>query len=148
MNIRDVKPEDWNEDFKGDLEFLKNKYPETYTDLVDYLQRGNSSLTAFEQDGELMGIMQYVEYAPRCLYIAVYPTKKIVKHKMAAARLMKKYMQHVAKCCNIVRMETRSIDNEFLNRWHEFLGFKLEGKCPKYAFGVNYNLWGVLFDGN
>jgi len=59
---------------------------------------------------------------------------------------LKKGVEGLFKELNLKRLETESLDCEELNRWHEFLGFKLEGTKRKCLNGNDYNVWGLLWD--
>lgn len=145
MIVRLVKPKDVQADFMGELEFLKKNEPDVFDMLINAFLYDNNLSYTLESNGKIIGIVRGIMYAPRCMYIALYPTKEIFNYKIAAAKTMKKFMHHVANCFNLERIETRSLDDEFLNRWHEWIGFSLEGTSKKWCYGFTYNLWGIVY---
>ena len=42
------------------------------------------------------------------------------------------------------RLETTSVACEKIDRWHEFLGFELEGTKRRYIGDKDYNMWGLV----
>lgn len=145
MIVRLVKPEDVKADFVGELDFLKQNDPRTYENLLYSILYDGNLTNTIEEDGKVIGIMRGILYAPRCMYVALYPTKEIFNYKTSSARTIKNWLYHVADCLKLERIETRSLDNEYLNRWHKWVGFDLEGKSKKWCYGLNYNLWGIVY---
>ena len=45
---------------------------------------------------------------------------------------------------NMDRLETLSVACEQIDRWHEFLGFELEGTKKRYLGDKDYNMWGLI----
>ena len=42
---------------------------------------------------------------------------------------------------NVERVETISLDEPTVNKWHEFIGLEKEGMKRKFAFGKDYISW-------
>lgn len=64
--------------------------------------------------------------------------KYAIKMKWLINLLIKKF--------NMKRVQTTSEDSPELNKWHEFLGFKLEKKDSLIKKGVHYSLWGMEWE--
>ncbi len=47
-------------------------------------------------------------------------------------------------CLNMDRFHTISMDNEKLNRWHNFIGFNCDGILRKYKNGNDYRVWSIV----
>ncbi len=60
------------------------------------------------------------------------------------ARALKKFIFEVIMDFGMQRVQTDSVDCPELNRWHDFLGFTLEGKRPKMLYDKDYNSWGMV----
>ena len=43
------------------------------------------------------------------------------------------------------RLETLSLDDDRINRWHKSLGFELEGTKRKFKKGKDFNIWAMLW---
>ena len=56
---------------------------------------------------------------------------------------MKWLIQRLIKDFKMQRVQTLSEDSPELNKWHEFLGFKLEKERCEKIKGVELNLWGM-----
>lgn len=63
------------------------------------------------------------------------------------ARQLKIFMENVILDFNMERLQTDSVDCAVLNRWHEFLGFTLEGTRKKMIMGKDFNMWAILPEG-
>lgn len=59
------------------------------------------------------------------------------------AIMMKKLILHVINKYGMKRVQTESEDDPQLNKWHEFLGFKLEKKHSLIHRGKPFNLWSM-----
>ena len=60
------------------------------------------------------------------------------------ARELKTFVHEAVIDLRAERVQTESVDTPALNKWHEFLGFALEGKREKMIFDNDYNQWGYL----
>ena len=135
---------------KSDLNRLK---PNGYTQKdfeavpIDVLAKTldrNHSFT-FENDGEIELIASYSQYAKNCYRIAILVGQDLSISRM---KMMKKFMKDTAKDLKAVRLETDSIDDDILNRWHKMLGFSLEGVKRKFNGVDDYNIWAMTWDWN
>lgn len=52
----------------------------------------------------------------------------------------------LAEKMGATRVQTLSEDSPELNKWHEFLGFKLEIKDAETIKGIRQNLWGMEWE--
>lgn len=59
---------------------------------------------------------------------------------------MRWLIKRLIKDFNMKRVQTTSEDSPKLNKWHEFLGFKLEKKDSETYRGIKYNLWGMEWE--
>lgn len=59
---------------------------------------------------------------------------------------MKWLVNRVIEEFNMKRVQTTSEDSPALNKWHEFLGFKLEKKDCETHRGIKYNMWGMEWE--
>lgn len=60
------------------------------------------------------------------------------------ARELKRFVFDAIMDFRAERVQTDSVDCPELNRWHDFLGFRLEGKREKMIFDKDFNMWGLL----
>jgi len=60
------------------------------------------------------------------------------------ARELKEFVDNAIEDLRAERVQTESVATETLDKWHEFLGFTLEGKREKMIYDKDYNQWGKL----
>jgi hypothetical protein len=60
------------------------------------------------------------------------------------ARELKEFILQAVIDLRADRVQTDSVDDAALNKWHNFLGFTLEGKREKMIYGKDFNMWGFL----
>jgi hypothetical protein len=101
----------------------------------------NSNHKVFEKDGKVVGIGCYIEYLPRHFYIFLVSTKYTKEYPLVVARESRKMIDEGIKTKDPLRIGTESLDNDFLNRWHMWLGFILEGVKRNYFGKRNFNIW-------
>lgn len=63
---------------------------------------------------------------------------------MIHARELKRFIYEAASDLGAERVQTDSVDCELLTKWHEFLGFKHEGKREKMIYNQDYSMWAIL----
>lgn len=70
----------------------------------------------------------------------------VCSNKMTAfdGRRMKEFIYELMKDLQSRRIETLSLDDKKLNRWHKFLGFECEGIKRKYYKDKDYCVWAIL----
>lgn len=87
-----------------------------------------------------------------CILVAIeYSESKwkgflLASTKMGATHggIVKEVVKEFFTTHNVSRLETESVDCEKLNRWHEFLGFELEGKKRRFIGDKDFNVWSIL----
>lgn len=60
------------------------------------------------------------------------------------ARELKDFVHNACNDLGAERVQTDSVDCDILNRWHQFLGFTLEGKRERMIYDKDFNMWGFL----
>lgn len=60
------------------------------------------------------------------------------------ARELKRFIYEAADAFQAQRIQTDSQDCDTLNKWHKFLGFRLEGKREKMLYDKDFNMWCLL----
>lgn len=122
---------------KQDLELINtNEFSdlEIYKDLIDVI-----NLKTMVNDEKVVCIIGYVNY-----WGNNYKAFLSISEDFKQSRELKEYIYNLIEELNMERVETESPDNETLNRWHEFLGFKLEGTKVNFMDNQDYNVWGIV----
>lgn len=86
-------------------------------------------------------IIAFYEYDEKCYYGFILASKEM---SISDGKEVKRYIDNKMKELKALRLETTSLDNDILNKWHLFLGFELEGTKRKYFNGKDYKMWGRL----
>lgn len=60
------------------------------------------------------------------------------------ARELHDFVHRSFKGIGMKRLQTDSMDCAVLNRWHEFVGFTLEGTRRAFMNGKDFNMWGMV----
>ena len=108
---------------------------ELYKDFLDVL-----NLKTIIKDDKIVCILGYLNY-----WGNNYKAFISLSNDFKYAREVKKNINTLIEELNMERIETESPDNEVLNRWHEFLGFKKEGTKVKFMDNQDYNVWGLVW---
>jgi len=87
--------------------------------------------------------MAFVEYADKCFESGIFFSEDF---NTIYAKEFKKFLYEKIKELKAIRVQTTSINDQRLNRWHEFLGFAFEGTRPKFLDGKDYNMWGIVWE--
>lgn len=91
-----------------------------------------------EDDGKIYGMVVWFEYEPNrwgaWLLISVEIGMKHVKE-------LKRFISGVIVDRKPERIVTYSLDCEVINKWHEFLGFEMDGTDTRVIEGKNFNKW-------
>ena len=66
--------------------------------------------------------------------------------KRVYMRHIKNFMDFAIGVIKPSRLSTDSIDCDLVNRFHKFLGFKLEGTREKYIYDENINMWAMIWE--
>lgn len=57
---------------------------------------------------------------------------------------LKRFIYDAAIDFEADRIQTESIAEEKIDKWHKFLGFKLEGRKEKMVYNKDYHCWAIL----
>lgn len=70
----------------------------------------------------------------------------LISKEMTAiyARKLKRWIFDVMMDFGMKRVQTDSVDCPVINRWHDFLGFTLEGTRAKMLFDKDYKMWAFV----
>jgi len=93
------------------------------------------------EDNEVYAIICFKRYWKNN-FIAFFLISEDIK--ILHARELRTFIYDAAFDLGAERIQTDSIDCEVLNKWHRFLGFKIEGKRIKMMYDQDYNCWAVL----
>lgn len=63
---------------------------------------------------------------------------------LICARELKEFVHNAVKDMGGERVQTDSVADPTIDRWHKFLGFTLEGRRDKMINDKDYHLWGFL----
>lgn len=89
------------------------------------------------------GIAPYLgDMAEVWLIPSVYTKDYAVK----LARDTREWLEEMHIDLKIRRMETLCLDDDLHNRWMAFLGFECEGVKRQYYNGVDYKMWGRIWE--
>jgi hypothetical protein len=111
-------------------------------ELLLTLEKGN--VWTLEDNGKVRIIIAIIEYAKRCYYGLIYGAKDLNKYDVMK---LKKFMNKKCYELRMIRLETTSIDKDYINKYHRFLGYKEEGvKRNYYGDGVDYKMWSILWE--
>jgi hypothetical protein len=122
---------------KQDLELINtNDFSdlEIYKDYIDGL-----NLKTMTKNGEVVCIIGYFNY-----WGDNYKAFLSISEDFNSSKELKTYIYDLIEEYGMERVETESPDNETLNRWHEFLGFKREGTKVNFMDNQDYGIWSIL----
>lgn len=97
--------------------------------------------TLVDDKSDVLCIMAFKRYWGDCWMTCSLMSENI---KPSHARELKRFLHTVINDFGMQRMQTHDLDCSFLNRWHEWLGFKLEGVMKKMVFNRDYCAWAVV----
>lgn len=134
--IRDFK--------KSDLENFEDNGLTVGMDRYELLTTIEDGVWTLEENGKIRIIIAIIEYAKRCYYGLIYGAKDLNKYDVMK---LKKFMDKKCLELNMIRLETTSIDKDYINKYHRFLGYKEEGiKKNYYGDGNDYKIWSILWE--
>lgn len=91
---------------------------------------------------KVVAVLAFFEYAPHRFNGCIIASRLFGKNPKYALK-----MRYLINCLRHdftpERVETISEDIPQLNKWHQFLGFKLEMKLPAYLEKRDYILWSM-----
>lgn len=94
--------------------------------------------------GMVEAIFAYREYWPTCWggFFLVNASPQL-----STAVKIRDYIAATIKEKGASRLQTDSVANDKLDKWHRFLGFQLEGRRVKMMRGLDYHCWAIVKDG-
>lgn len=110
--------------------------------LKAYLDKANS-YTLY--DDKPIAILAFDEYDKDKYDGCIIADEDFGKNPKYAIK-MRWLVHRLIKDFKMKRVQTTSEDSPQLNKWHEFLGFKLEQKDSETHRGIKYNLWGMEWE--
>lgn len=113
--------------------------------LLDAFQAGSIAFTGIV-DGRVICCGGVSPFLMGNAEIWLIPSVYVERDPMIFARNLRKHLFNIRRDLALSRMQTSCIDDELHNRWMEFLGFTKEGHMKKFYNGVNYNLWGRVWE--
>ena len=116
---------------------LKNK--KNLRNIKAYLKSAHS-YTLF--DDKHVAILAFNEY-DKGMYDACIIADVSFADNPKYAIKMRWLIHKLMEVFNMKRLQTTSEDDPKLNKWHEFLGAKMEKKDSDIIKGVHYNLWSM-----
>jgi len=125
-----------NEDFDK-LEMNGYIDPELYGDRLRLMLEAYNSYT-METEGKVMAIISFREYTRGC-YSAFVLCSTLLEGKHT--KELKVFIQGCIEALEAIRVETLSLKDDVIDRFHRFLGFSLEGTKVKFFNNKDYNMW-------
>ena len=133
----------YNGEYFEVLEFTKGifkEFPEFHkTYMLNMLT--NDNIYAVKKDGNILCLIGYNEYIRGHFSIFITPTPYLFKYKNSCSRTIKKFLIDSVKEQKPLRVETESFDSDYLDIWHEWLGFEKEGVKKNYIGKRDYIMW-------
>lgn len=129
------------------LEFNKHawthKSKRALKELKKYLEHPLvSSFTMWDFDNNKpLLVLAFHEYVRGCYYAQIVADKEF--GKLSHIKLFKKTIDKVITDFKMLYVQTVSEDNDELNRWHSFLGWKKEREFTNFYRKKNFILWSM-----
>ena len=93
-------------------------------------------------DGRVICCTGFVTMWPGVGDCWTIPSIYMGDYAMTYGRTIRRYIDGIIEMCQYHRAQTACLDDEFHNRWMDFLGFKPEGKLEQYSSQkVNYRMY-------
>lgn len=132
----------------GDFEHISsngNEFIDEYSEglIGSGLEYNNTYV--FTDDDKPFAIFLYKQYDRDRYYVCIFCIENLNRKHVA---MLKDYWGRFIETYKPIRLETTSIACEKLDRWHEFFGLKKEGTKRNYLGGKDYDMWGMVLDGN
>lgn len=126
---------------QSDLASIKTNEFSCFDGMGSVFNIDGSVKFTIEDEGEIICILVAIEYSEsKWKGFLLASTKMNAIH----GEIVKEVVKEFFTIHNVSRLETESVDCEKLNRWHEFLGFELEGKKRHYIGEKDFNIWSIL----
>ena len=124
--------------------FLPNEYSNP-DQVLDHLTSGQYGVESMVDDkGNVMLIMAYQNYWGNCWQGFLLVSKMF---DWNAATELRKHLHAGMVANKAMRLQTESVSDDKLRKWHEFLGFTLEGTRRKMMFNRDYDQWALMREG-
>lgn len=133
-----------------DIQLLEfNKYAWTHKskkalkELKEYLECplvSSFTMWDFEKSKPLL-VLAFHEYVKGCYYAQIIADKEF--GKPSHIKLFRKTVDKVIADFNMQYIQTVSEDEEDLNKWHTFIGWRKEKVLPNYYRKKNFILWSM-----
>lgn len=78
--------------------------------------------------------------------IWLIPSIYMKDHAVKVAKGTRVWLDEMRQDLNLHRMETVSVNDDLHDRWMTFLGFEKEGIKKKYLNGMDYAMWGRVWE--
>lgn len=91
--------------------------------------------------GIVVCVLACHEYAPNKYMGFLLVTDYLTNH---LGKDVREFVKDKFLSYNMDRLETLSVACEKIDRWHEFLGFELEGTKKRYLGDNDYKMWGMI----
>lgn len=120
--------------------FLPNEYSNP-DEIFPMMVRGMEVNTMWGDYGDVKAFLCARPYWGRCwaCFILVGVTFTMEDSLVLRERILEEMLVKRA-----LRLETVSQKDDKLRKWHEFLGFTLEGTKRKMMFDKDYDVWGIV----
>jgi len=125
--------------------FIPNEYSNP-DDVLTLLVSGDYEVqTMWGDDGLVQAIICFKCYWGRCWNCFVLIAKNFIPSNLIILRLLIGSYMHERKA---IRLQTESRSEPILRRFHEVLGFTLEGTKRKMMFNKDYDMWSIIREEN
>ena len=115
------------------------------TDYLKSLQERSIACTGIV-DGRIMCCGGVAPYRNGNSDVWLIPSVHLNTAKFTFTRELRKWLFQVREDLSLTRMQTFSIEDDLHNRWMRFLGFTKEGVMRKYNKGMDYGVWGRIWE--
>lgn len=124
--------------------FLPNEFSNPDEIFPLFLDAKYEVMTVWGIDNMVRAIICFRNYWGRCWSCFVLISRDF--NKSDANRLRELMLRYIDER-KAVRLQTESRSTPVLRKWHEFLGFKLEGIKRKMMFNQDYDCWAIVHEG-
>lgn len=91
-----------------------------------------------EEDGGIYAMVVWFEYEPNRWGAFLLISGDM---RLSHVKELKRFINGVILERKPERIVTYSVDCEVINKWHEFLGFSMDGTDTRFIDGKNFNKW-------
>lgn len=112
---------------------------------VQELHRKSIAVTGIV-DGRIICCGGIVPYANGNSDIWLIPSIHVDKVKFNFVRELRGWLFGMRESLALNRMQSFCIEDELHTRWMRFLGFEKEGVMRKYNNGLDYGVWGKIWE--